>query len=564
MADALPPAALHFRADHAVLSPGSVQLSGGVVLSAERWRVRAEQLRLSEVSPGLYDLQGPLALWPCPCAGAPLSLRVDRARLDLAEGEVDAVTVRDAVLRLGGLPVLYFPWLQLRSERRWGLLPPRAALRAADGWLLGAGVHAPLGSNHFLDLSPALYLRGGHELLARARLAEGLLDARWDHRSSDLLALQGQGRALPREGVFAWSIDARRGGRARAATLDLDDAARASDRARAALLLPWGGTLSTGVRASALRGEGAWVAGPQTSWAGSSRSAGVSWLIDASILQRGSAGASSALRAEVEAGHAWWWGPLRLRPSVRSLGGLVARPDGAQGEAAAVAGALAEVPLLREGPTTHHLAPGLWLGALAAGQHGGSAPWLLPPLPPGASALAAARVQSAWLWPSGARVSLRPSLGAVASPGSLRPAARAVLGAENDRLGAWVDAAARGTRGGVVTGSFSLKSGDFLLTGRAEGQAGEAPSEVRLLDGSSPWLGAWFSAPGWSFEGRAEAPLGGGVRAGLGAWGVPSGLLGERMDVLYKHRCGCLGAGLHAARRLGREGTDLWFSLSLG
>jgi hypothetical protein len=40
--------------------------------------------------------------------------------------------------------------------------------------------------------------------------------------------------------------------------------------------------------------------------------------------------------------------------------------------------------------------------------------------------------------------------------------------------------------------------------------------------------------------------------------------LWHRMDLLYESPCRCLRVGLHGSTRLGREGVDLWGTLTLG
>ncbi len=574
MADALPPLPplppaleLRLRADRASVRVDRLRLSGHVVLSTRRWRLGADRVEVTRDGPDAYRVTGPLSLTPCPCADAPLRLDVREARLALDRGEFAVVSLRGATVRLGGLPVLYAPWWQFRSERSWGLLPPRVAVRAHDGLLAGVGLHAPLGPGAWVQLEPAFYLRGGLELLGRALVPGGSLALRWDHRpAGDLLALRGQGMVAPREGTVAWDIDAQRGPLDR--VIGLDDAARARDRARVAWVLPWAGSFATAVRAVAPRGDGSILAGPQTTWAGSVADGSLGWALEASSLSHPGQGLGSVLRAEVDATRSWWWGPWRLRPALASLGAVVSRPSGASLEGAALASLRVELPLVRDGDVRNRLEPGAWLAAVGA-RSSSTDDWVLPPALPSHTLLGAGRMRSAWMWPSGALVSLRAAAGAVVSGDGWAPAARLVLAADRGSLHGVVDAAASGSRDGTLAAIVSAgQPMSWHLDLRVDGQLGHPGPHARLLDGASPWAGPWYDATGWSGLAAAAVPLGrswravGRVAASVDTSGAD--WLGHSLGMLYTSPCGCLSAGLTGAQRRGREGVDVMASLGLG
>lgn len=553
------------------MGPDRALLEGAVQADTPRASLRAERLELRLVQPQVIEVQGSLRLQPCPCVGAPLALDARRARL-VFDGEVlDQVTLEGATLRLRGIPVLPLPWLQLRSEKHWGLLPPRAALRGRDGPLLGAGLHAPLGPSAGLSLEPALYLRGGHEVLASARLGEGSLRARWDRREHDLFALQGQGRAVLREGAVLWSVDALRGPRARPGTIDLEAAARPYDQGKMAWIVPWGGSFSTGFRAFAPRGEGAFLAGPQVSWAGSRRGGEVAWWLDGMTVGRDDGAALSLARAELRLGRAWWWGALRLRPEALALGTVGAGGEPAEGRSWAhlrARGLLrADVPLLRRGEGgSWRLEPGVQAGALGQARSGQEPAVAAMGGPEDPTTLASLFVRNFWTR-GGGWAELRPEVGVLLGGEGRQAVGRGVLALGGGWARGWLDGATVGRGGSVVAvGGEVGRARGWKGSARLDGQQGRAPLEARWMSEEAPWLRGWFARPAWSAEAGVEAPLGGGLRAGARGWAdlVAGRWLGHRMDLLYEARCGCLRVGVHGARRLGREGVDLWGSLSLG
>jgi hypothetical protein len=489
----------------------------------------------------------------------PLSLEVSRARLTFSGSSVDEILLRGATLRAWGLPVLPLPWLLLRSERHWGLLPPRAALRARDGVLVGAGVHAPLGSAGGLSLEPALYLRGGHEVLATARLREGTVGVRWDRRGQDLLAVSGQGRVAPKEGAVLWSVDAVRGPRARPGTIDLEAAARPYDQGKLAWVVPWAGSFSSGVRGFAPRGEGAYRAGPQVSWSGSSRGGSVSWWADGLALGQEGGAALSLARSELRLGRAWWWGPLRLRPEARLLGSAGAGGEPGAGWASLRARGVvrADVPLLRRGERSSWLlSPGVQAGALGSRRAGEEPEEVFPGTPPESAAFSSVFIRNFWVHDGGS-VQLVPEVAVLRSEGGWRPVGRGQLAAEGGWLRAALEGATTGAEGSVAAATLEAgRAGGWRGTLRIEGQQGRGPVESRWLREEGPWVGGWFERPVWSGE----------AGAGVGGWMELTGArwLGHRMDFLYESPCRCLRVGLHGSTRLGREGVDLWGTLTLG
>lgn len=561
----------HFRAQRVVLSPGQVTLEGGVRVETWRAHLRADRLTLRRAGEDAIEADGAMSLRPCPCAGAPLTIEATWARLALDSGSVGVLTVRGATVRLGGIPVLPLPWMQLRSEHHWGLLPPRIAFRGRDGLLAGAGVHAPLGARAGLSMEPALYLRGGHELLSTLRVDErDAVRLRWDRRDQDLLAVTGQGRIPAHEGAVLWSVDASRGPRARSALIDLEASARLFDHGKVAWVVPWAGTFGAGFRGLAPRGEAPWTVGPQVSWAGSRRDGDASWWLDGMTMGREGGAASSLARSEIRLRRSWWWGMLRGQPELLALGAAGVGEGGGRDawiDGIARGSLRLDVPLIRpENGGFWRMEPGV-MGSLMGRQNSGTGAGI-----PGAQAVKNGTVglstfiQNFWTYGSH-RAEASPELGVFWRRGEPVPVARAVLGT----AGAWwriqADSATRGRRGSMAgVGLEGGRSGGWRGSARVEGQAGDSPVEARWLNGDAPWVSGWFARAGWSGEVGAEAPLGRGLRLGGYGWAdmTEKVWLGQRIDFLYNHPCGCLRFGVHGATRRGREGLDLWGTLSLG
>src|SRR5262249_39094288 len=136
-------------------------------------------------------------------------------------------------------PTLWLPWMWVRPPDKVALLPPSLAWRADAGLVAGAGVHLPW-QGRALDVTGAGYTRGGFEVGARLRTASSDQRVLWDEivrapsgaPSGTRVELVGSGdmpARSPTLAALAWHIDAVRGERGRAGTIDLGSAAKPFD-----------------------------------------------------------------------------------------------------------------------------------------------------------------------------------------------------------------------------------------------------------------------------------------------------------------------------------------------
>jgi hypothetical protein len=616
------PPAIEVRAGRARadLDGGCVELDGGASLSTGRLRLDADRLRVIRRPDGRVDVEGPARLSPCPCQAAPLTLDLDGATV-FPDGDV---TLRGATARVGGVPVLYTPWLRLRPESAVGLLPPRVAYRASDGLLAGAGVHLPASSDAWIDLEPALYARGGHELLASARVGPATARLRWDHRGSDLVAVTSRGAAgAGEQGAasgparastrVAWDADLARGPRARAATIDLEPAARAYDRFSAAAVFPAGGTLAAGARGALGRGTGRGFAGPRIGWATSGAptpSTAVALSLDGSSLAASGDEVWHVGRADALGAGSVRRGAVVVAGVVRAAASGYLMPDAARDDAFALAELQVSAPLARRlrgaaglagapgardgrpadgrgaGQGVLHLVEPSIRVAAAAGHVSAGVPGPLGrALPSGSGGLVlpSAALSSRLGFPSGSSARAELSSGVVLTREALRPLGRASAAADAPLLRGGLEAAAAGgerRHAGGASGATAPGRGAGLLVLAAawlgppdglslgasvEGLEGLSPVEARALAG--PWFasGGWLAGEGWTASGGVSARLTASftARAWAAADLTSRERLGERLTLSYGHPCGCLAAALHAGHRQGREGTDVWLNLGL-
>jgi hypothetical protein len=201
-------------------------LQGDARLSAGRYHVRGERLTLSWPKNEL-SLAGPARVSWCPCEPAAVALRFEHLTLSSA----GTLQLSQPVLELGGVPVLWAPWLRIEPPDRFGLLPLELAWRGDDGLFAGGGVHVPLGSagTSYVQLSGGAYTAGGFALAAASASPTSASWVRWEALAGTGLWLDLRGSAGSEGGpVVAWAADAIRGRRGVLGTLELARAARAS------------------------------------------------------------------------------------------------------------------------------------------------------------------------------------------------------------------------------------------------------------------------------------------------------------------------------------------------
>ncbi|HVJ19760.1 MAG TPA: hypothetical protein VM686_30295, partial [Polyangiaceae bacterium] len=223
-----------FRADRVDIEPDSseLQLSGNVVVTVARYRIESQKLSLSRGPRGLeVDGAGEVAL--CPCEDAPVTLGFQAATV----APPTDVLLAQPTVRVGGVPLLWLPYLWLRARDRVGLIPPWLEWRGDDGLLIGAGAHLPTGGKSYrwraaaLDLRAAGYIQGGARVDGLLDTASSRTRVVWDHLDQSALRLEALGSKDIGDGAaLTWVADANRGARGRRYPSSLDQAARRYDR----------------------------------------------------------------------------------------------------------------------------------------------------------------------------------------------------------------------------------------------------------------------------------------------------------------------------------------------
>jgi hypothetical protein len=583
---------------------GELVLRGNVVVTYERFRLTSPQLSLRRTPRGI-EVRGPGDVVFCPCPNPPLSIGFEGGVV----GPPADLVLRNPELRIGGATLFGVPWFWLRAPSRPGVLPPSLAWRGGDGLLVGGGVHVPWkdGSEYDeLDLTAGGYLKGGVDLTARLRTPHSTNRVRWDHLHQDLFAVDAHGSQPQADtGAIAWDIDAVRGPRARSATLNLDEAARAYDRGAVEVLVrPLDGTiLGGGVRAVGSRGgwgpsdRPAWVAagglpndriawGPRASLAlgGALGSVGA-WdqLFSMTTLQDEVAGPSNLLRTEGSAEVAARPSFLVLRAGVREAVTAADSVDGSGLDAVGVTRLEIAAPFVRDfpsddAPLVHVVEPRL-RGALMSAHTSGwywSSTGRPIPLMSGEVATASGGLRSAWgrlLGHAGA--SIEGDAGAVGAIESGKIADpipvgryRASWSSRYFGLGAEGGARLRGEHGWVAVGRTRLGEQDgWHLQVKAAGRKGVEPLLARALAAPSAEepSGGWLSDEGWTGAAEIAGELTRAVSAKVSADEdlTARTLLGVRGSIGYAHPCRCVSVDGFAGKRLGREGVDVWISIDL-
>ncbi|HVW28495.1 MAG TPA: hypothetical protein VHC69_24190 [Polyangiaceae bacterium] len=568
-----------FRADRLVLDPSlrQLRLAGHVRVWVDRLRLSSERLVLWTRNGAVYA-EGPAELAFCPCPSPPLTLGFSSARLEPGD-----VFVRNPTLRAFGTPVFWLPALWLRSPARWGLLPLELAYRGDDGFLVGSGVHAPLGAGG-LDVRGAGYLRGGADVSALLTTPRTSTFVRWDHLGDSALRLDARGAlSLDAHSAMAWSVDALRGARALGGPSLLEEVALRQDRARFAAGFSDGG-VAAGVAVEAASPRGAALssvvaAGP-TLFVGFGAPLGTSATASAdasvSTWSREDATALTLLSERAALGGTVHAGPVAVDVEGRARGvaTLDENHEGYAGAAALVADIAA--PFVKElgggaSPLEH------WVTPFVSGMAGAVAtrsPSIVPALAPDGGFFVAA---------GGARTSLGERAGnRAAVSASLQAGYAGDAATERGPIGAWRvtgQGASFAIRGeGVFTWAMprngnvvlaTLRAGPesgLFVEGRAEGASGDVPLLVRVLSAGldAPWA-AWLDSAGWSLGARVGVPwtrfLSSTAAADYDA--TDRVLLGLRGGLTYRHPCGCLTMSAWAGHRTGRAGADGFVSVGL-
>jgi hypothetical protein len=591
---------LHFSADEVEgdVRMGELVLRGNVVVTYERFRLTSPELSLRRTGRGI-EVRGPGEVVFCPCPDPPLTIAFEGGVV----GPPADLVLQHPQLRVGGTTMFGLPWFWLRAPSRPGILPPNIAWRGGDGLLAGGGVHLPWkdGAEYDeLDLTAAGYLKGGVELTARLRTPRSTNRVRWDHLHQDLFAVDAHGSYPQTDtGMMAWDLDAVRGPRARSATLNLDDAARAYDRGAAEVMVrPIDGVIfGGGVRGVGSRGGGGGGGG------GSAPSERPAWGPRASLGFGGALGSVGAWDElmSLTTLHDTVLGPLNL---LRTEGGaeVAARPaffvtrlgvreaftvadSAATSGLDAIGTARLEVaaPFVHafpseDAPLVHVIEPRL-RGALVSARTSGaywSSTGRPVPLITGEIATASAGLRTAWgrlLGHSGASVEADAGAVGLVESGKISEAVpvgryRAAWSSRYFGVGAEGGARLRGALGQVVVGRTRLGEQDgWHVQVKAAGREGVEPLFARVLAAPSAEepSGGWLSDEGWSGAAEIAGRLTRSVSARVSADEdlTSRTMLQVRGSIGYAHPCRCVSVDGFASKRLGREGVDVWISIDL-
>jgi len=579
-----------FEAGRVELDPElmKLELSRKVTIVVDRYRLTAERLTLSRTQRGVeIDGEGRVAF--CPCENAPVSFGFQQA---IVAPPTD-LFVQGATVRVGDVPVLWTPILWLRSPDRFGLLPPKLAWRGEEGLVAGAGVHVPLAGKRgptlsALDLGAAGYLRGGIDLETRLTTPGTSTRVRWDHLHDSLLAVDAHGAGASRDGAAAAvRVDAIRGARGLAGTLELEPVSRRWDHARATLsgggehVVGAIGGVATARRGAAI--DAGVAAGPAAALSfGGALGAGSSadTYVEASTIRQRGQSAVTLIVHHASLSAATALGPLVLSARLDEHSVVDSRETEASASAFAGTRLAASAPLARafgvgSDPLVHRIEPFVDAGVRVAERRGDSSEVFraLEAAPVGRVALGSAGVASA-LGRYGSREALELELrgGALGDLDTERvePALASELGADGEWVGARVESAARPDSARELFASGRLRLGradDLHVESHVTGGLADAPLGARALltDHFAGSVRPYLEQPGWSAGARVGVPwtrqLASEVAAEADA--TEARVLAWRAALGYRHPCGCFALLGRTGHRIGRDGFDVDVTLDL-
>jgi hypothetical protein len=582
---------------------GELVLRGNVVVTYERFRLTSPELSLRRTARGI-EVRGPGEVVFCPCPYPPLTIAFEGGLV----GPPADLVLRNPELRIGGATFFRVPWFWLRAPSRPGVLPPNLAWRGGDGLLVGGGVHIPWkdGAEYDeLDLTAGGYLKGGVDLTARLRTPRSTNRVRWDHLHQDLFGVDAHGSQPQGDtGAVAWDIDAVRGPRARSATLNLDEAARAYDRGAVEVTVRPidGAILGAGVRGVASRGG--WGPSDRPAWlvAGGLPNDRVAWGPRASLGLGGALGSVGAwdhllslatlqderplnlLRTEGSAEVAARPAFLVVRAGVREAVTAADSSDVSGIDAVGTGRLEVAAPFVRDfpsdddAPLVHVIEPrlrGALMSAKTSGSYWGSTGRPVA-LASGEVATASGGLRSAWgrlLGHAGGSIEADAgAVGAVESGKIVDPVPvaryRAAWSSRYFGLGAEGGARLRGENGSVTVGRARIGEQDgWHLQVKTAGRKGVEPLLARALaaPGAQEPSGGWLSDEGWTGAAEIAGELTRSLRARVWAEEdlTARTLLEVRGTIGYAHPCRCVSVDGFAGKRLGREGVDVWISIDL-
>lgn len=558
-----------------------LELERDVLIIVDRYRLSSEHLRMRRGPRGL-EVEGEGRLAFCPCESSPFELGFSSATV----APPTDLLIEDPTLRVLGVPVFWLPYFWLRSPRRVGLLPPRVAYRARDGWLLGGGLHVPLDERNAerasLDVTSAGYLQGGAEVTARVTTPTSSTFVRWDHLRETLWEVDAQGAVASRSGAeVAWDVDAIRGERALRGPLSLAEVARRYDRADFLLLRSTRDTtLGFGVRGDTLRGGPAdrWdSAGPQLflGWAGA---LGSSATAELSVLARTTLEAEdstwSRLRQDARLEWSGTPGPFRLTADLQERSEWVATTDHSGAALAGAARAALALPLVRDygpasDPLRHWVEPLTELSAQLVERRDEP---IVTDLPEGGFVSTTAGVRSSLgRWARRWAISSELRAGALLGD-TVHHLVEGQLGADTAVAAASLELgsldALEPSRAHQLSTRWRLGRVDRLhAAAYVQGRSSTDPVLLRLASPAAltaPRVG-YYDRAGWTAGGEAQVPWARWLASSVGAdYDVSQRvLLALRGGLAYRHPCGCFALTSWAGHRLGRRGVDASVTLDL-
>jgi hypothetical protein len=554
---------------------GELSLSGDVVVTVGRYRLGGERVRLKRGPRGI-SVQGGGDIALCSCEAPPVTLGYSSVTI----APPSDVIIEHAVLRAGGVPLFWLPYLWLRSPDRLSLIFPSAEWRGDDGLLLGSGVHVPFASNQgrpaarALDIGAFGYVKGGARLDARLFTPQSTSFVRWDQLDGTALTIDAHAAVAGESGaVWAYDVDASRGERGREALSLLEAAARRYDHARLGVGSSGTSLFALGVQADGARGD--WLADPAQIGpfaevaAGGALGKRSSYSLDVAAGSWSRTGEPRTLgtetrgveRATLES--ALLAGPALLRVAAFEQSDWLALPGQAVANLRAGAGARLSLPLVRRfGALSHAVEPGITARVERLYWDGNAENSLVASGGLDTSLGGGRRAGAA---------SARLAAGVAGDPEAPEPVSEALLGSDARLFGLRLSALAEPRlRAAEATARVRLGArGGTTLTGFAEARTDAVPAlapaqaggdmlpryhELGAYDRSGLTTGGELTLKPWPV-----LLLGGG--ADIDA--VEQELLGVHGFARYRHACGCIAIAGFAASRMGRAGFDAGLSLDL-
>lgn len=561
---------------------GELSLSGDVVVTVGRYRLAGHKVRLQRGPRGIR-VEGDADIAFCSCDKPPVTLSYSSVTL----APPSDVLVENAVLRAGGVPLIWLPYLWLRSPDRLGLIFPTVEWRGGDGLLIGSGLHVPFEANQgrpaarALDIGAYAYLNGGARIDVRLLTPQSTSLARWDYLDGSALGIEAHAAASGETAaVWAYDVDVSRGPRGRSSLSSLEAAARPYDHARIGAGSLAGPLLALGAAVDARRGGGltqpldtgpfAVVATSGSLGRATSYSVDLgagSWMTTGQSRDRG--GETRALeRVALESAQAL--GPLLVRQALFEHGELVALPAQAVSKLGAGAALSLALPLQRQfGPVSHVVSPQVLARVERRYWDADASSFVL----------GSAGVHTALGRPArGGATSLWLGAALAGDPGDLHPVTESAWSADTRWLGLRVSGVAEPlTRDAEATARLRLGArGGTTLAAYAEARTETAPALASEQTGGD-LLPSFLAGGGYD-----RAGLSSGAELTLDLLGVGSGeqpiaqvgggidldpleekVLGLRGFGRYRHACGCFAVAAFGSSRTGRAGFDAGIALDL-